>query len=137
VPIVGVHNHAIVNQHRGLNYPNMNLHERVLSVLGCKYVDDVQIDAPWDVTKEMIASLHIAVVMHETHRDPSQWDQHYKAARDAGIFKLIPSPSTLDVKDIVVRTNSNRERLKKKFVSKMKSEEEYYADRYSKGESKK
>ena len=38
--IVGVHNDSIVNAHRGLNYPIMNLHERVLSVLGCKYVDD-------------------------------------------------------------------------------------------------
>ena len=34
--IVGVHNDSIVNQRRGMNLPIMNLHERVLSVLGCK-----------------------------------------------------------------------------------------------------
>jgi hypothetical protein len=34
--IVGVHNDAIVNQRRGMNLPIMNMHERVLSVLGCK-----------------------------------------------------------------------------------------------------
>ncbi|TMW60078.1 hypothetical protein Poli38472_000120 [Pythium oligandrum] len=133
--VVGVHNDSIVNAHRGLNYPIMNLHERVLSVLGCKYVDDVLIDAPWHITKEMIASLNVSVVVHGTHRDRDHLkdfslDEHYKAAKEAGIFKLITSPSKLDVNDIVARINDNRERFEKKFVSKMKAEEEYYADRY-------
>lgn len=34
--IVGVHNDAVVNAQRGQNLPILNLHERVLSVLGCK-----------------------------------------------------------------------------------------------------
>jgi hypothetical protein len=34
--IVGVHNDSVVNQRRGMNLPIMNMHERVLSVLGCK-----------------------------------------------------------------------------------------------------
>jgi len=46
-----VHNDQIVNTYRGGNFPIMNLHERVLSVLGCKYVDDVLIDAPYKITK--------------------------------------------------------------------------------------
>ena len=41
----------------------MNLHERVLSVLGCRFVDDVLIDAPWVITPDMIASLNIAEVI--------------------------------------------------------------------------
>ena len=49
--IVGVHNDQIVNRYRGSNMPIMNLHERVLSVLGCKYVDDVLIDAPYGINK--------------------------------------------------------------------------------------
>ncbi|ETI47683.1 hypothetical protein F441_08121 [Phytophthora nicotianae CJ01A1] len=135
--IVGVHNDSVVNAHRGLNYPIMNLHERVLSVLGCKYVDDVLIDAPWQVTPEMIASLNISVVVHGTHRDQHHLpefslEEHYEHARKAGIFQLIQSPIKLDVNDIVARINDNRERFEKKFVSKMKSEEEYYADRYGK-----
>ncbi|GLE07347.1 hypothetical protein PINS_up017509 [Pythium insidiosum] len=98
----------------------MNLHERVLSVLGCKYVDDVLIDAPYHVTKEMIASLKISTVVHGTHRDQDQapgfsLDDHYRAAREAGIFEQIESPSTLDVNDIVARINENRERFEKKF----------------------
>ena len=33
------------------------------SVLGCKYVDDVLIDAPYVLTKEIIQSLHISIVL--------------------------------------------------------------------------
>ena len=32
----------------------MHLHERSLSVLACRYVDEVIIGAPWDVTKDMV-----------------------------------------------------------------------------------
>lgn len=34
--IVGLHTDLVVNRYRGSNYPIMNLHERVLSVLACK-----------------------------------------------------------------------------------------------------
>lgn len=39
----------------------MNLHERVLSVLSCKHVDDVVFGAPWAVTKELIVTFNIKV----------------------------------------------------------------------------
>lgn len=34
--IVGLHTDLEVNRYKGSNYPIMNLHERVLSVLACK-----------------------------------------------------------------------------------------------------
>lgn len=34
--IVGLHTDPVVNSYKGKNYPIMNLHERVLSVLACK-----------------------------------------------------------------------------------------------------
>lgn len=34
--IVGLHTDQVVNKRLGSNYPIMNLHERVLSVLACK-----------------------------------------------------------------------------------------------------
>ena len=42
----------------------MNVHERTLSVLACKFVDEVVIGAPYCVTKEIIESLNINVVIH-------------------------------------------------------------------------
>lgn len=132
--IVGVHNDSVVNKHRGLNYPIMNLHERVLSVLGCRFVDDVLIDAPWDVSREMIASLNISVVVHGTEHsedDSSTMKKEYKIAKELGIFKQLESPSSLDVKDIVARINANRERFEAKFEKKMATEQEYYQERYA------
>ena len=34
--------------------PIMHLHERTLSVLACRYVDEVIIGAPWEVSKDMV-----------------------------------------------------------------------------------
>lgn len=34
----------------------MHLHERSLSVLACRYVDEVIIGAPWEVTKDMVCN---------------------------------------------------------------------------------
>ncbi len=36
--IVGLHDDDVVSRTRGRHYPIMNLHERCLSVLACKYV---------------------------------------------------------------------------------------------------
>jgi ethanolamine-phosphate cytidylyltransferase len=47
----------------------MNLHERLLSVLGCKFMNDVLIDAPVEITPDMIASLRITEVVHGTVSD--------------------------------------------------------------------
>ena len=61
--IVGVHSDKVVNALHGQNLPIMNLNERLLSVLGCKYVGDVLIDAPYNISKEMVSSLNISVVV--------------------------------------------------------------------------
>lgn len=47
----------------------MHLHERNLSVLACRYVDEVIIGAPWEVTKDMVCNffflqVNIAITNH-------------------------------------------------------------------------
>jgi ethanolamine-phosphate cytidylyltransferase len=44
---VGVWSDDVVNYFKGSNYPILSLHERVLMVLACKYVDDVVVGAPY------------------------------------------------------------------------------------------
>ncbi|KAH7671658.1 Ethanolamine-phosphate cytidylyltransferase protein [Dioscorea alata] len=53
--LVGIYSDQTVSERRG-SHPIMHLHERSLSVLGCRYVDEVIIGAPWEVTKDMILS---------------------------------------------------------------------------------
>lgn len=49
--VVGIHDDATVNAVKGLNYPIMNMLERSLCVLQCKYVDGVVLGAPYEPSK--------------------------------------------------------------------------------------
>ena len=60
---VGIWQDDIVNHFRGSNYPILSLHERVLMALACRYVDDVVIGAPYEVTRDLIKSLNIKKVV--------------------------------------------------------------------------
>ncbi|URE45729.1 ethanolamine-phosphate cytidylyltransferase [Musa troglodytarum] len=51
--LVGIHTDQTISATRGAHRPIMNLHERSLSVLACRYVDEVIIGAPWEVSKDM------------------------------------------------------------------------------------
>lgn len=55
--IVGIHDDATINSVKGLNYPIMNMLERSLCVLQCKYVDGVVLGAPYEPTIEFISIL--------------------------------------------------------------------------------
>lgn len=56
---VGVWSDDTVNYFKGSNYPILSLHERVLMVLACRYVDDVVVGAQYQITKDLIKSLNI------------------------------------------------------------------------------
>jgi ethanolamine-phosphate cytidylyltransferase len=134
--IVGVHSDKVVNKMRGKNFPIMNLNERLLSVLGCRYVSDVLIDAPWEITREMIASLNITVVFSGTVSDQPAFEEAstqrdgYTLPRELGILKEIKSESNLTVEEIVQRIFRNEQVFANKVSKKMKAEGEYYSNRY-------
>ena len=49
--------------------PFLNNNERLLSLLGCRYVDDVVVDAPYVVSSEMIQMLGIDEVVYAVEED--------------------------------------------------------------------
>lgn len=118
-----------------MNLPLLNLHERVLSVLGCRHVDDVLIDAPYHITKEMVSSLKIDEIVHGTVTDDPNdrldIEARYKYAKQAGIFKVLESPSGFKMEKIVKRIQSNQNTFQAKFDRKMKAETEFYHEKYS------
>jgi ethanolamine-phosphate cytidylyltransferase len=133
--IVGIHGDALVNKMRGHNLPLMNLHERVLSVLGCRFVDDVLIDAPYEVSAEMVASLKITEVVHGTRSDDIgvsriNEGERYRYPKKAGIFTVMKSPSDFNLGHIVQRISINQETFQAKFDRKMKVEQDFYAGKY-------
>jgi len=139
--IVGIHDDQIVNFHKGANYPIMNLHERVLNVLACKYVDEVVIGAPWKVTEDLIKSMNVAVVVQGTipKYDESirslrkgSMDIHgedpYEVAKARDIYIEVDSEIPIETQDIIQRIIDNRLNILKKYTRTAAKEERYYTD---------
>lgn len=110
--IVGIHDDKTVNQHKGKNYPIMNLHERTLNVLALKYVDDVIMGAPWTTTEDMIKTLNISVVVqgsnHKDSTDVLKGDDPYLVAKEKGIYIEVDSVYSMNAEDIVERIVTHR-----------------------------
>jgi len=89
----------------------MNLYERVLSVLACRYVDEVIIGAPWEVTEDLIKQQNVTYVATGTVVDPSYHESPgdgYEYPRKAGILKVINSSEDITTTKIVQRIIEHR-----------------------------
>ncbi|KAJ3170665.1 Ethanolamine-phosphate cytidylyltransferase [Geranomyces variabilis] len=103
--LVGVHDDQVVNTIKGSNYPIMNLHERVLSVLSCRYVDEVIIGAPYSVTKDVLEKVYsVHVVVHGSTAIDADTDGQdpYKLPKELGIYKAVESPQESLTTDTIV-----------------------------------
>ena len=118
--IVGVHSDAVVNAIKGSNLPILNLQERALSVLSCRYVDEVVFAAPWSPTIQQLQQLRITIFAHGTCSDyPDDVPDPYLAAKQLGILKYFNSKYPgMTTSTIIQRIIDNRsvyaERQRKK-----------------------
>ena len=118
--IVGLHTDPVVNRYKGFNFPIMNLHERTLSVLAYRCVDEVVIGAPYTVTAEMMDHFNISLVVHGMTNIDSDVDglDPYAEPKNRGQFLQIDSGNTLTTEILVQRILNKRmeyqERNKKK-----------------------
>ncbi|XP_045450562.1 ethanolamine-phosphate cytidylyltransferase [Melitaea cinxia] len=108
--IVGLHTDLEVNRYKGSNYPIMNLHERVLSVLACKYVHEVVIGAPYSVTADLMDHFRVSVVCHGKTPIALDADKSdpYKVPKERGCFKVLNSGNNMTTEDIVQRIIRHR-----------------------------
>lgn len=108
--IAGLHFDQEVNHYKGKNYPIMNLHERTLSVLACRYVSEVVIGAPYAVTAELLDHFKVDLVCHgKTEIVPDKdGSDPYQEPKRRGIFCQIDSGSDLTTDLIVQRIIKNR-----------------------------
>jgi ethanolamine-phosphate cytidylyltransferase len=132
--IVGVYADDVANRVRGSNYPIMNLHERVLSVLSCRFVDDVVFGAPWKITRDLMVTFNITVVAYGHVADsprtlPDAAEDPYAVPREMGALKAVRSPRALKTQDIVDRIIAQKVEFEKKFKKKAASEEAYNAQK--------
>jgi len=123
--IVGILPDNIVKQKKGGSGPIMNLHERVLSVLACRYVDEVIIGCPWEVTETLINSQRINIVVQGSVIDPAyseHEDDPYGFPKSAGIYREIESPSDMTTTKILSRIIANRQGYIERNLKKEKKE---------------
>ena len=100
--LVGLHTDEDVSERRGLHLPIMDLHERCLSVLACKYVDEVIIGAPPQL-----------VLQHNMQHEPLKW-QFVSAVLPDNIQH---EPSEWQFVSTVLPYNMQHEPLIRQFVS--------------------
>jgi ethanolamine-phosphate cytidylyltransferase len=92
--VTGVHDDEVINRWKGVNYPIMNIVERGLCVLQCRYIHALIFSAPFTPTKAYLNSLPYgtphAVYHGPTAFMPLTYDP-YTAPRAMGIFRQVAS----------------------------------------------
>ncbi|TQS32051.1 hypothetical protein Golomagni_07646, partial [Golovinomyces magnicellulatus] len=112
--VAGVHDDEVINQWKGVNYPIMNIFERGLCVLQCKYINAVIFGAPFAPTKSYLTTLPFNtpdVVYHgPTSFMPLTYDP-YTAPKELGIYKEIGEHafSHVNAGEIVQRIMKSRD----------------------------
>ncbi|XP_068643836.1 ethanolamine-phosphate cytidylyltransferase-like [Aristolochia californica] len=131
--LVGVHNDQTVSERRGAHHPIMHLHERSLGVLACRYVDEVIIGAPRGVTKDMITTFNIFLVVcgtvGESNLPIDGEDDPYSVPKSMGIFQTIESPRSTTTTSVARRIIANLDKFKMRNKKKEESERKYYAEK--------
>ncbi|XP_042487084.1 ethanolamine-phosphate cytidylyltransferase [Macadamia integrifolia] len=128
--LVGIHTDQTVSANIGVHRPIMNLHERSLSVLACRYVDEVIIGAPWEVSRDMITTFNISLVVHGTVAENNDFQKGkcdpYAVPMSLRIFRVLDSPLDITTTTIIKRIVSNHEAYQKRNEKKAESERRYY-----------
>lgn len=107
--IVGVHEDEWVNQYLGSSFPLNTLHERVLNILACRYVDDVIIGAPFKITERLIKDLNISVVVKSLDviqgsvKSQAMNLKPYEVPQYKDILAEVEISSTITLKEIAKR----------------------------------
>jgi len=128
--LVGIHEDQVVNQYYGKNYPIMNLYERVLNVLSCKYVDEVIIGAPWFISKDMTITMNISLVVEcKNFKVKEENEDRFSVPKGMGKYQEVELKTNLTTEEILRRIIGNREQFEKKFEIREKKEKAYVASR--------
>mmetsp|Transcript_4768 Transcript_4768/g.8287 ORF Transcript_4768/g.8287 Transcript_4768/m.8287 type:complete len:110 (+) Transcript_4768:920-1249(+) len=101
-------------------------------------MNDVLIDAPVEITPDMIASLRITEVVHGTESDDSStdvsFDDRYRYPKEMGIFTSIKSPSEFKLRNIVSRIQKKQAEFQSKIDRKKRAEKEWFDNKYQNGD---
>lgn len=102
--IVGLHgdNELQANKRK----PVLTLDERVRSVKGCRWVDEVIPDAPWRFDPSWIEKYGIDLVVHGDDFSSEQEESCYEAPIRLGIYRTLPYTAGISTTEIIRRCKS-------------------------------
>lgn len=129
--LVGIHTDEEVTARRGPHLPIMGLHERALSVLACRYADEVIIGAPQVISEDLLTTFGIGLVVRGTtheaaNREAAGEEARYEVPRSKGMLQELPSPSTMTSATLIRRIVDNRAQFEARQAKKAVSEAAYY-----------
>lgn len=131
--IVGLHTDEDVTARRGPHLPIMDLHERSLSVLACRFANEVIIGAPLVISDDLIKTFNISIVargtVSETGHSGNGEERRYATPKQQGILREVQSPSQMTTATIIERIVRNRENYEARNAKKSVSEAAYYKDK--------
>lgn len=124
--IVGLYEDSTVNEMRGNNYPIMNMNERMLGILACRYVDEVVLGVPPVVTDELLNNLGVDVVVKGSLSVDSaeQLDYYYAVPIARDMLVEVDSKSFLTTDSVIQRVLDNRVGYLKRQAEKSKKDKD-------------
>ena len=83
--------------------PILTTEERVASVAGCRYVDEVIPNAPLIIDQAFIKKHDIHLVVHGDDFPQEQLEYYYKIPIEMGIFRTVPYTQGISTTEIIRR----------------------------------
>lgn len=102
--LVGVHSDETVMSYK--RSPILSMEERVASVEGCKYVDEVVPNAPLKITREWIERHEIDLILHGDDVSPEVRDGWYGVPIEMGIYQTVGYTAGISTTELIARIKS-------------------------------
>ena len=99
--IVGVHADNLMDEYK--RRPILTMEERLASVAGCRYVDEVLPNAPYVLDRAWIEKHRIDLLVHGDDFSQDQLEYCYKVAMEMGILRTVPYTSGISSTEIIRR----------------------------------
>ncbi|MFC1659917.1 adenylyltransferase/cytidyltransferase family protein [Gemmatimonadota bacterium] len=99
--LVGVHSDETVMSYK--SRPILTVEERVASVEGCRYVDEVVADAPLTIDRAWIEQHKIDLVLHGDDFSSEMEEFCYRIPMEMGIFRTVAYTPGISTTEIIAR----------------------------------
>ncbi len=99
--LVGIHADETVESYK--RTPILTMEERIASVSGCRYVDEVVPNAPLEITREWIEKNQIELIIHGDDVAPEVRDTWYKVPIEMGIYQSVGYTEGISTTELIAR----------------------------------